>query len=970
MTHLAHCLLQVPLLMGGWASYPPVQDAGYDPSISPVRTDAGQALVRVVRPASHGPMRFGFIKRLNRIAAPTVKASFQYHLKPDVPGRSIEIGFAGADGHLYTAAPSGSPNATIEFPAIPPGTVLEAVYIVAVLPDADPEVEYRFVLSQFVLDAPVPPSFELRVPVVKSVPPWSALVSESTYAPGETISIDARAPIGLHSVQAVLENQSGQLIATRNLVRHGEDWKADLHTIRPRDTTGVWRIHLTGTTPGGSVLRSQVRVIVRPPRGVLHPRIFFSAADRADLVKRTQEPGLREVWKGLTVQARQANAKFMPAGDRVISLLDSRYLLPSLMAYFDVVSPASDLLRLTSLQAYVTGDSQAHAIAKRTLLAVARWSRWAPPWFEAHGLHSYYPEGELSMDFALAYDLLYPDLSESERVLARRALIEKGIRDPYREYVVDDRLIAGTSNWLGHSVGGALVAAMAVMDGPDDPELNRYLGGLLLKFEEHLAASYLSDGSYGESTGYEQFDLKSTTQALEALARAWGIDYWKHSFVKDSLQFPLYTLALPPAESPDMGDGHGQSAYSSAAIVRRSDDPAMRWYYAHFEHKSVLDFLFPPAPGAASIEQNVPSRIFDQKGFAVFRTGWKPGDVMLLFRAGPNFNHNHADQGAFLLRAFGEDLASEAGPSHYYNDPYYPTYFTQAAGHNTVLVNGDPASEDLGDTAQFKALHTMVRMTDAITSPSYDAAGAELSPVYRGRLEHYRRRIVFLKPSVVLIYDDLKAIGSPATYDWQLHVRDKDRLRPGPEAYLYPVAKGAMRIHPLYPDRPKIDVKDGHLPYATFSPAAPRTVTAQPGIFTLESGTGRFLVALELESGTNKPRVEKLEGEGCIGGQSGSTVTLFRVHRTAMAAYGAWRTDAETWTFAPNTLAAAQVTSIQKEGKPVFESDHPVTFAATLERSNVHLKIAVDQPTTIRWDFGATRELKLKPGRQELNLPR
>src|SRR5215204_4237042 len=50
--------------LGQWASYPPAQDVGYEPSISPTSdhgAPGGRALMRVVKPNRAGVQRFGFI---------------------------------------------------------------------------------------------------------------------------------------------------------------------------------------------------------------------------------------------------------------------------------------------------------------------------------------------------------------------------------------------------------------------------------------------------------------------------------------------------------------------------------------------------------------------------------------------------------------------------------------------------------------------------------------------------------------------------------------------------------------------------------------------------------------------------------------------------------------------------------------------------------------------------------------------
>src|SRR5688572_23621773 len=51
--------------LGQFASYPPAQDVGYEPSLAPTaKFDApgGRSLMRVLKPNLPGPLRFGFIR--------------------------------------------------------------------------------------------------------------------------------------------------------------------------------------------------------------------------------------------------------------------------------------------------------------------------------------------------------------------------------------------------------------------------------------------------------------------------------------------------------------------------------------------------------------------------------------------------------------------------------------------------------------------------------------------------------------------------------------------------------------------------------------------------------------------------------------------------------------------------------------------------------------------------------------------
>ena len=90
--------------LGQWASYPPPQDIGYEPSLSPTSeydAPGGRALMRVVRPNREGPLRFGFIKKLRMLAGGQGLLRFTYRLNAPAARGYVEVGLAGANGRLY-----------------------------------------------------------------------------------------------------------------------------------------------------------------------------------------------------------------------------------------------------------------------------------------------------------------------------------------------------------------------------------------------------------------------------------------------------------------------------------------------------------------------------------------------------------------------------------------------------------------------------------------------------------------------------------------------------------------------------------------------------------------------------------------------------------------------------------------------------------------------------------------------------
>ncbi|MGE0132844.1 MAG: heparinase II/III family protein [Blastocatellales bacterium] len=895
--------------LGQFASYPPAQDVGYEPSLTPTTgydAPGGRALMRVWKPNRAGALRFGFIRQTSLVTNDDAKMALAYRLNHAAPNDSLEIGVAGADGCRYVkripAQTKGWNKADIpltEFrcangQALKSGVGIEAVYIVADLKRADADITYRFIIDDVTLSA-------VRI---------------------ESIESGAKA------------------------------------------------------------------IALRAPSAGDHPRLYFSASDRAKLVERTRHPQMVKLWEHLQTAAKNTRATGdLAHGGQVFEMLDREYLLPSLLGYFGAMNQARSRIAHNAFVAYLNDDAEARRAAVSTMLDVARWSRWEPPWFTAHGQHTYYPAGQLAAEVAFGYDLLYDHLSDSERALVRRALVEKSIIPTFKEYVADNRIMANTSNWIGHTVGGALIAAAAIAGdvkaAETDGRFEIYLNGLLRKFEAHLAASYLPDGSYGEGISYQEFDLETTAPAFEALKRVFGVDYWRRSRVIASLSFPLYTLAQPTSASLDMGDSHPPSGRTIAPLISQSKDPTLRWFYDQFPHSEIRDFLFfddSIKPRPPDLAQLPTSRIFRDKGNAVFRSGWGADDLVFLFRAGPNFNHNHADQGSFLLTAFGEPLATEAGWSHYYNDPYYATFFTQAVGHNTVLVDGNPESQSIADTPQFAALNAYPKITDAITSEFYDAVGSDLTAVYQDRLTRYTRRIVFVKPHYFVVFDDLAAASEPAKFDWLLHLPDRSRVATSSDLAVYRGDKAALAVKSLAPAA--VAVRDGRLPYATFATSTPKTTPPQPAFLDLQTtkpaSAAQFLVAL-VPARTSEAarelanRMTAISGDGFAGvrAERGAErdLVIFRIGAAnETLRYEDYATDAAAWTVTQNgarlkLFAAQQARSFARAGRRMFTSDTAASLAASYGENVIEAVCDAATAATLRLFTGSKPLRVLLDGR-------
>ena len=964
---------------GQWASYPPAQDVGYEPSLTPTAefdAPGGRALMRVVKPVFAGPLSIGFIKQVRVVTSPSADLAFVYRLEPGAVAGAIEVGLAGADGQRYTwrhpasaaawtqAATKLSTFRDARGRAPADGTAIEAVYVVAEVARATPDITCRFLLDDVRLSAAHEASFDVRQPAAKRIEPWRAQPSGVVYRPGGAIAIEAVAPVSLKSVAWSLTGPAGQTIARGRLHDDGTsgDRKAgdgtwshsSAYRVAAADPRGVWRLSLDGPTADGRRVETDVRLLVSPPLAAVHPRLYFDAADAEKIRAKRQHPALTTLWASLQKAAATSRDDSPIAhGGEAITRLDSTYLLPTLLGYFDVLNRARARITNNAAVGFLDNDRSARDAARTALLEVSRWQTWVPPWFEAHGQHTYYPVGQLASTVALAYDVLYNELSADERQLVRRALMERAILPTWREYVLDNRVMAGTSNWISHTVGGALIAASAIFgDGSpaEDEALALPLNGLLMKIEDHMASSFLADGSYGEGISYLEFDLETLGPLLWALERVFGQAYWDRTNVLQSLQYPLHTLADPINESFDMGDTHPPGGHNIASVVARSTDPVIRWYGSRFERRTIFDFLFfdervPPKPPSGP-----GSRIFNVKGDAVFRTGWDADAGLVLFRAGPTFNHNHSDQGSFQFRALGETMVTEAGWSDYYKDPYYDTFFTQAAGHNTLLVDGNPASQDIADTAQFAALNRHPRITDATLTPFYDAVGSDLTPVYRGRLESYTRRLAYLKPDYLIVFDRVRTKALPARLASRLHVASKSGLTvnetgAAPTA-TYAGARAAMAVRAFSSVKTRFTAGDGHIPYPVFSARTPPTVPPQPAYLDLVTvdrvNDAWFMVALvpanNIEAANaSAAKLTPLASPGWSGLRAqrdgAGDVVLFRTDTAlSLTQFENWRTDAEAMTFTTKgadvrRFGAQRVRDLRHDDRPLITADRPVNLA-------------------------------------------
>ena len=301
--------------LGQFASYPPAQDVGYEPSLTPASdygAPGGRSLMRVWKPNRAGPLRLGFIRQTFLVMSSEARLAFAYRLNHAGSADRIEIGLAGADGCRYVKHVQAGANAWIKTEVLladfrcanqqplKAGTAIEAVYIVADLKRADADITYHFLIDDIALTAAREARFEVRQPQTRWIESQNALVSAKSFSAGETVSITVTEPAKLSRVDCTIQDQSGKTAITEKLFddgTHGDERAGDgrwannaLYLLRANDPTGIWTISVRGDTANGEHLATNLRFIYRGSRAPGHPRLYFNSAEKEAVIGRTRHP--------------------------------------------------------------------------------------------------------------------------------------------------------------------------------------------------------------------------------------------------------------------------------------------------------------------------------------------------------------------------------------------------------------------------------------------------------------------------------------------------------------------------------------------------------------------------------------------------------------------------------------------------------------------------------------------------------
>jgi len=522
------------------------------------------------------------------------------------------------------------------------------------------------------------------------------------------------------------------------------------------------------------------------PRGLPDPAtLALMASQRGSLAL----PALR--WQ----VAGNLNEPLPPAGARGDGYVYGRKALKSLMAYV------------------YDGTDTYKEDARVRVLSLASWD----------------PRGQTATDdiesvfvawvVTLGYDWLGSGLNASDRTQVL-SMLSTRIGDLYG-------WITGSSGWPFGStftlaplwqeprdshreLHAGVVATMSTLLVGDLPEANTWVQNLL-PFALNLTSPWSGEeGGYANGTAYGMWNVGAQLSAWYALrwatcgSQQTCIDLAQKAWVRNYGRFLAYFVP-PTARTTDLGNptntndpgtpiglfgdgfaegqlfeerarfGKGYSNFAPSALGC--------WYSSTLvgEDTTTIEYLMSP-PYACASTAFPPGT---SNSLYLPSTGWMamhsdlsdPTRISVYFKSSPlpfgAYEHQSADQNAFVVNAGGERLAIESG--YYgdydgYNTNHWQWWLKRTRSKNAITFDGGRGqiAWEHQPNPYLSANARYGSITQQQSAAEYDIVTGDATDAYDGALTKAVRSLVYLRPSAILVYENL-ASGTPRTWEWNIH---------------------------------------------------------------------------------------------------------------------------------------------------------------------------------------------------------
>jgi hypothetical protein len=376
--------------------------------------------------------------------------------------------------------------------------------------------------------------------------------------------------------------------------------------------------------------------------------------------------------------------------------------------------------------------------------------------------------GHLLYGLGWGYDLLYNELTESERTRYRQKLIKQArlLADYFKPK--SGRTFAYSQNHTFIPMAGLGVAAYALYG--ETPEAAEW-ASLARAIFDRVLATYSQDGYYYEGFEYWIFSTPWLVHYLDAHAHATGEDLYDlpgfrdmHNYVAHSMLpngryvFDFGDIFEGPLTRAGKGDEYKRThpngrfytnynlLYRLAQRFRSGEAQGVAEWLKSFEQVNAEDFWslvwYDNNVKPVSIDRQPTSHYFRDHEVVFWRSDWSKNAVAVAFKCGPSEGHHaaaklrqfpdwrlssghaHPDANSFIIFARGEYLTGDTG--------YAGVPMTEH--HNTLLFGGkgqakEGAGHDAFDGVPYERLD-QIRISEVRLEKDSIMVRGDATPAY------------------------------------------------------------------------------------------------------------------------------------------------------------------------------------------------------------------------------------------------
>ncbi len=386
--------------------------------------------------------------------------------------------------------------------------------------------------------------------------------------------------------------------------------------------------------------------------------------------------------------------------DIALKTPDSEYGTPDGLR---LVKTEREMIRPLTVAYLVSGDKRYLERCVHAMEVAASWPDW-------NSARHFLCTAEMAYSFALAYDLLYYDLTESEKRMIRNAIVTHALEPAmhsWRGYIAPASL---ANNWQEVCGGGIGMAALAIADEPGYEGYCTEMVSQTLTTMPRGLELYAPEGMFREGNAYWQYASRFFFSYDKALYTSCGTDFGASQSA--GLSNTAYTQIA--SSGPD-----GVFNYSDGGIAaERSRIAQMFWMAKLYDDKNIGTYA---ATGLTSgtyldILMYDESVVSDEDWRSVmgldyhFRgqhddlvyirsSWWSDEGTWLALKGGSNLaSHGDLDMGQFVLDMQDTRWFVDLGSGYYEAEGYWGVgfhgtrwrhYRKRAEAHNTIVLDPD-----------------------------------------------------------------------------------------------------------------------------------------------------------------------------------------------------------------------------------------------------------------------------------------